>query len=71
MFKDVKGAYKDNQNPIQISFQLGDITNSEVNKTVFYPVCLFDGITVFSSGEEYHDKLIHYLIDNDFKRMSI
>ena len=71
MFKDVKGAYKDNQNPIQISFQLGDITNSEVNKTVFYPVCIFDGITAISSGEEYHDKLIHYLIDNDFKRMAI
>ena len=65
-YKDVSGAYKGNQNPIQISFCIGDITEDCERDMIFYPVILFDGMTDFVEGFAYHDAFIQYLKDNDF-----
>lgn len=65
-FKDYVGSYKGNQNPIQISFQIGDITSSSERSLIFYPVTLFDGMTDFTDGSQYHDQFIAFLKDNDF-----
>ena len=65
-FRDYTGAYKGNQNPIQISFQIGDITNRCEKNLIFYPVTLFDGMTDFMDGSLYHDQFITFLKDNNF-----
>lgn len=64
------GTYKKNQNPIQIRFQLGDITSSEIQNTIFYPVQLFDGMTEYMDGDKYFEQIISYLKGNGFIEIS-
>ena len=65
-FKKQVGTYKKNQNPIQIRFQLGDITSTEIQDTIFYPVQLFDGMTEYRDGGKYFGQIISYLKGNGF-----
>ena len=69
LFRDLKGTYKDNQNPLQVRFQVGDITDPDIKDTIFYPITLFDGYTIFSPGNIYHDNLILFLKNNNFKEI--
>ena len=68
-YKDVPGTYKANQNPVQVSFQLGDITDKNCQNTIFHPICIFRGLTIFDQGKDFHDKLAKYLNDNGFTQM--
>lgn len=68
-YKDVQGTYKTNRNPIQVSFQLGDITNKLIQNTIFYPICIFRGITIYDQGRDFHDKLERFLVENNFIKM--
>lgn len=70
-YKDYEGLFKGNQNPIQISFCLGDITCDQEEDTIFYPVLIFDGMTDFIEGSVYRDKLVQFLKDNDFSQMTV
>lgn len=68
-FRNVHGTYKANQNPIQVSFQLGDITNKEIQNTIFFPICFYRGSTIFNQGKVFLEKLEDFLIENGFKKM--
>ena len=65
-YRDYPGVYRGNQNPLQVSFRIGDITAKEERDLIFYPVPLFDGMTDSKKGSEYHDKFVKYLQSNDF-----
>lgn len=69
LFRDVKGTYKNDQNPLQVRFMIGDITDPAYKETIFYPITIFDGCTVYSPGDIYHDNLIQFLKDNHFKEI--
>lgn len=68
-FRNVHGTFKANQSPVQVSFQLGDITNKTIQDTIFHPICFFRGSTIVNHGKMFHDKLETYLLDNGFKMM--
>ena len=66
LYRDVVGSYRDNQNPLQVCFQIGNITDPSIKDTIFYSITLFDGYTIYSPGNIYHDKLISFLKNNNF-----
>lgn len=68
-YKDLPGTYKKDRNPVQIIFQLGDITNPIIQDTIFHPICFFRGASILNKGKDFHDKLERYLIDNGFLKM--